>query len=201
MLLAVFMIMSAFAALTTISTLADDSNTAQGTEGTTTKKPLNSQKTEDYTTKIYATPDEKLATMRVAVETEEFRLYVDDFSGEVACENKITGEKLFTNPYDVGASTGNSTTKYEILSQLVVTFKDNAQGGLLRTFTSYEEAALRGQIITESIKNGVRVEYTIGREQSKTLVPKLISMDRFEEMILTRLEEAFWDEEAGRTTL
>ena len=205
MLLAVFMIMSAFTALTAISTLADDSEPKQdetkNEESVNNKKPLNSQKTEDYTTKIYATPEEKLATMRVAVETEEFRLYVDDFSGEVACENKITGEKLFTNPYDVGSSTGNQTTKYEILSQIIVTFKDNAQGGLLKTFTSYEESALRGQIITENIKNGVRVEYTIGREQSKTLVPRLISLDRFEEMILTKLEEAFWDEEEGRTTL
>ena len=198
MLLAVFMIMSAFTALTAISTLAEDSETEaeEGTEkeeATNNKKPLNSQKTEDYTTKIYATPEEKLATMRVAVETDEFKLYVDDFSGEVACVNKITGEQLFTNPYDVGSSTGNNTTKYEILSQIVVTFTDNAQGGLIKTFNSYEEAALRGQIITENIKNGIRVEYTIGREQSKTLVPRLISLDRFEEMILSKLEEAFPD--------
>ncbi len=206
MLLAVFMIMSAFTALTAISTLAEDSGAkaeqnTENEEGVNNKKPLNSQKTEDYTTKIYATPEEKLATMRVALETEEFRLYVDDFSGEVACENKITGEKLFTNPYDVGSSTGNATTKYEILSQIIVTFKDNSQGGLLKTFTSYEESALRGQIITENIKNGVRVEYTIGREQSKTLVPRLISLERFEEMILKKLEESFWDEENDCTTL
>ena len=205
MLLAVFMIMSAFTALTAISTLAEDSETeaeeTEKEEAPANKKPLNSQKTEDYTTKIYATPEEKLATMRVAAKSGDFILYVDDFSGEVACENTVTGEKIFTNPYDVGSSTGNSATKYEILSQIIVTFTDNSQGGVLKTFTSYEESALRGQIITEKITGGVRVEYTIGREQAKTLVPRLISLERFEEMILVKLEEAFWDDEANRTTL
>ena len=202
MILAVFMIMSACSALATIQVFAadetsDDNNTAETPE--TPETPVGSTiistdpETDPYINNIYATPEEKIATMRLAIKKNGFELYVDDYSGEVACVNTITGEKLFTNPYDVGASTGNATTKYEILSQIIVNFTDNAQGGQFKTFTSYQEAAHRGQIITENIKDGIRVEYTIGREQSKTLVPRWISQERFEEMILSKFEEAFPD--------
>ncbi len=199
MLLAVFMIMSACSALATIQVFADDatSNDEQDTETPSTSVGntviSTDPETDPYINNIYATPEDKIATMRLAIRKDGFELYVDDYSGEVACVNTITGEKLFTNPYDVGASTGNATTKYEILSQIIVNFTDNAQGGQFKTFTSYQEAAQRGQIITENIKDGIRVEYTIGREQSKTLVPRLISKERFDEMILSKLEEAFPD--------
>ena len=72
---------------------------------------VEAEKEIDYTTEIYGTPEEKIATMRLALEKEGYQLYVDDYSGEVACVNTNTGEKLFTNPYDVGASTGNAATK------------------------------------------------------------------------------------------
>ena len=96
----------------------------------------------DYTTQLFATPEAKIAAMRLAFENKElgYQLYVDDYSGEVACVNTITGEKLFTNPYDVGASTGDATTKSEILSQIIVSFKDNQ--GQEKTFTSYRAEEL-----------------------------------------------------------
>ncbi len=191
MLLTALMLLSSLTVLSTINSFAED----KAPETNTNAYPNNQEKQTgsiDYVTDIFATPDEKLESMRMAIEKDGYRLYVDDYSGEVACVNTVTGEKIFTNPYDVAASTGNEETKYEILSQIMVTFTDTA--GQERIFRSYDEAALRGQISVEAIKGGIRVEYTIGREQNKILVPRLISMERFEDKILAPLLETFGDE-------
>lgn len=191
MLLTVVMILGALAVLFTVNVFAADGETEAETE-TETEENKKSKEPVDYVNKYFATPEEKLATMDLAYSKGGICLYVDEGSGEVAYVNKNTGEKLFTNPYDVATSTGNEATKFEILSQIIVTFTDSE--GQERIFTSFEEAAERGQIVVENIKGGIRVEYTIGREQSKILVPRLISMERFEEMILTPLLEVFGEE-------
>ncbi len=210
MLLAAFMIIGSISALFTVNVFAEDTTetgTETGTEtstdvetgsgsetgaesGSETEAPK--KEVVDHINRYFATPDEKIATMELAYQDGSIKLYVDSTSGEVAYVNEKTGEKLFTNPYDVATSTGNEATKYEILSQIIVTFTDAT--GQERIFTSYQEAAERGQITIENIKNGIRVEYAIGREQSKILVPRLISMERFEEMILKPLLEVFGDE-------
>ena len=201
MLLTVVMLLSSLSALFTVEAFADDATKAGGTTESGTEAESSTEDETggslmgeeiDYTTILYGSPEEKLASMRLALTKGDFQLYVDDYSGEVACINTKTGEKIFTNPYDVGASFGNETTKYEILSQIIVNFTDTQ--GQEKTFTSYEEAAGRNQITAEPIKNGLRVEYIIGREQTKSLVPRLISFERFEDMILTPALEAFGDE-------
>ena len=200
MLLTVVMLLSSLSALFTVETFAAENDDQSKTESGTTTETTTEEETGgslmgeeiDYTTIIHGSPEEKLATMRLAITKGDYQLYVDDYSGEVACVNTKTGEKIFTNPYDVGASFGNETTKYEILSQIIVNFTDTQ--GQIKTFTSYEEAAGRNQINAEPIKNGLRVEYIIGREQSKSLVPRLISFERFEDMIIVPAYEAFGDE-------
>ncbi len=187
--LTVLMLLSAFSVMFTVGVYADDAVSTVAEEDLNTSAKIS---IEDYTTQIYATPEEKLATMELFLEKGSYRLYVDRNSGEVACVNTVTGEKIFTNPYDVGASTGNDATKQEILSQIIVQFTDTQ--GQLKTFTSYQEAAIREQINVEPIKNGLRIEYTIGREQSKTLVPRLITYERFMKMIYEPALEAFGDE-------
>ncbi len=194
LLLTALMLLGSLSAVFTVGVLADETvEEGDSSTGETTETPdIVIREDIDYTKTIYSTPEEKLATMRLAFEKDNYQLYIDDYSGEVACINKVTGEKLFTNPYDVGASSGNTNTKNEILSQIIVRFTDTQ--GQSKVFTSYEEAALREQIVTEQIKNGIRVEYTIGREMSKSLVPRLITKERFENMILAAAYEAFGDE-------
>jgi len=202
MLLAVLMLLGSMSVLFTVNVFAADETTAAGTEtGTETGTEdgevveIPNSKTQediDYINQLFATPAEKVATMRLALSKDGFNLYVDDYTGEVACVNMITGEYIFTNPYDVAASTGNETTKYEVLSQIIVHFTD--QQGQDKHFNSFEEAYKRGQIVTEPIKNGLRVEYTIGREQTKTLVPRLISKERFDDIIMGAALEAFGED-------
>ena len=146
----------------------------------------------DYQTTKYDNPEAKLATMTKYLEKGNFELYVDDYSGETATLNTVTGEVLFSNPYDVAYSEGSPETKNEVLSQIIVKFTDTKNNS--RTFTSYEYATLRNQIKVKNIKNGVRIEYTIGREEARVLVPRLIRRERFETMIMELIRQGYNDQ-------
>ena len=143
---------------------------------------------EDYISTIYASPEEKLATMKLKTTKGNYSIYADEKSGEVAVKDLSTGQILFTNPYDVGATTASDSVKNQILSQIIVKFTEN---GREREYSSYEYAALRDQIKVKNIKNGIRVEYTIGREEARRLVPRMIEKERFETMIQAPMEEYY----------
>lgn len=142
--------------------------------------------TINYLTQVYNTPEEKLSTMTKYLEQGDFALYVEPVSGEVAYVNNKTGEILFSNPYDVSQSSASSSIKEELLSQIRIKYTDNDSELYLNSFT---EACQRGQITVKKIKNGVRVEYTMGREETRKLVPKQIKKERFEELILANIPE------------
>ncbi len=134
----------------------------------------------------FKTDAEKLATMTLKYEKNGYQLWADEFTGEVATVNVATGQVLFTNPRDIASKNATHSSKadsikYELMSQIIVKYLDNKA---TKTFNSFEQAAMNGQIDVKTIKNGLRVEYTIGREDTKYLVPRLIEKTRFEENIL-----------------
>ena len=151
------------------------------------------------TPELIDTPEKKLSMMDLRFEKDGYRLYVDAYSGEVATYCVETGETLFTNPYNINSPTsidGKAPTdsiKSQLLSQLVVKYTDLATGNE-NTYYSYEWAASRGQVDVKNIKNGIRVEYTIGREESRMLVPRQIEKSSFETKILNVIAEALKDE-------
>ena len=152
----------------------------------------------DDSTSVIETPEDKLRTMDYRFGNDSYQLYVDAYSGEVAVKNRATGEILFTNPYNIGQSQADGTstkkgegTKNELLSQLIVSFTkitDKEQTEL--TYNSYYWAACRNQITVKNIKNGIRVEYSIGREVSESPVPHAILKESAEEKIFNVIEEA-----------
>jgi len=189
-LLSVIMLVSAF------SVLASAEEASATTEIEYEYNTSNAKATIDYFGTVFATKEEKLETMDLRFEhpeTDGFQLYVDAYSGEVAVRNKATGEVLFTNPYTVGASTATESIKKEIMSQLSVTFVDIVSNNK-QTYYSYEWSAERGQIVVRNIKNGLRVEYTIGREEARMLVPHMIEKSSFEENLLNPIKEALGEE-------
>jgi len=141
----------------------------------------------DYLHTPFASAEEKLASMRKVKEEHGVELYFEDYTGEVAIKNKQSGQILFSNPWDIGASynTGSDETREFLLSQLIISYDDN---GVEKKMSSYKEAALRGQIILKNIKGGIRVEYTIGEEKTTRLAPRMIEQSRFEEMIVNNID-------------
>lgn len=143
----------------------------------------------DYVTKKFKTPEEKLATMDVMIEDlHGYKMYADYYSGEIAWTKLATGQTIFTNPYNIASSNGSDNTKKELMSQVIIKYTDNDQE---KYFYSYQEAALRQQIKVKSIKNGVRVEYTIGREETRKLVPRMIEKSKLESLILKNIEDSW----------
>ena len=145
----------------------------------------------DYLNTMYASPDDKLNDMIMVIEQYGYQLWFEEYTGEVAVKDTTTGQVYFTNPYDIAWTDQSISkqTKQKLLSQLIITYLDNGQQ---KTMYSYVEAAQRGQIKLKNIKNGMRVEYTLGEENVMRLVPRMITVERFEEMILQNIDDD-WD--------
>ena len=145
--------------------------------------------TINYMTEVYKTADEKLATMTEMVTSADGRysIYVEKYTGEIAYRDNVFGQTLFSNPYNINdVSKGSSEDiKNKLMSQVIVKYLDNDKES---TYYSFEEAAEREQIKVKNIKIGVRVEYSIGREETRKLVPRQIEKSRFEEQILANLQ-------------
>lgn len=118
--------------------------------------------------------------MTLAAENDILKLYADSQTGNVAVVDKRNGKITYSNPVDLeGDTVANEANKNNLRSQLVVDYFNvsRTQG----TFDSYSYAAQKGQIETESIKDGIRFIYTIGDLSSATgIVPQYISRDTLE---------------------
>ena len=181
--LAVLMLCGVLTSLAVIPAAAEDA------AGDSSVVPEEETKTIDYLfTEIYGSPEEKLATMKKMTTKGNYTIYALEASGEVAIKDEVTGQILFTNPYDIGTTTASDSVKNDIMSQIIVKFDEN---GREREYSSFEYAAMRDQIKVKNIKNGIRVEYTIGREEARRLVPRMIEKSRFETMIQAPMEEYY----------
>lgn len=143
----------------------------------------------DYTTIPYAYQEQKLNTMTLKFENHGYKLYIQEDTAEVAIVHEATGQILFTNPYSIATSRGTEDTKNKLLSQVIVSYTEN---GVAKEYNSYADAAKLGQIIIKDIKNGIRVEYTIGRANANYLVPRRISKERLETEILQYIDSNFY---------
>ncbi|MDD6312793.1 MAG: DUF5696 domain-containing protein [Firmicutes bacterium] len=142
----------------------------------------------DYTAEAYATPEAKLETMVLKYSNYGYELYYHEFTGEVAVKNTTTGQILFTNPYDIGSTASSASVKADLLSQIILKYKDNDKE---YEFNSFTHAAQSSQIQLKAIKGGIRVEYAIGKTAKRKLVPRCISQMRFEEHILSKISSDF----------
>ena len=74
-----------------------------------------------------------------------------------------------------------------MLSQIEIGYTDIEANTTKPAFYSYTEAAARGQIKVSNSKNGILVEYTLGREDSNYLVPGRITEVRMQEQIYANI--------------
>ncbi len=146
------------------------------------------EETIDYLKQAYVTPEDKLFSMGDPVYTNgDMEMYFLQDTGEVAVRNKVTKQILSTNPYNVGGLTAAETVKQELLSQLILRYKDLENQEF--EFNSFQKAALNKQLQMKKIKGGIRVEYAIGDTQKKKIVPRYITVERFESMIMRPMGE------------
>lgn len=148
----------------------------------------------DYTVVAYKTPEEKLATMSLVYSKYNTDLYYQADNGEVAIVDKKTGQILFTNPFDVGDSdvtTASTSVKEKALSQLLISYT-NITSGTSYELNSYADAAVGDQIVMKNVRGGIRVEYTIGETSKRKVVPRRLSEERFQTLILDEIDSDFY---------
>ncbi len=137
-------------------------------------------------TNVFKTADEKLKSMVLKTDAFGYQLYCDEYTGEVAVKNLTTGQVLFTNPYDLAESPSTDDIKGQLLSQIELRYSDST--GTKYTMYSYVESCLKEQIRVKNLKNGLRVEYSLGDEEIRYLVPMQIEKTRYEELIYALCE-------------
>jgi len=180
----------------------EEGETGEGEGGESVGNISWETKVKRYLSTDYWTPTDKISdpNMVERISKDGFTLFVNELTGEVAIREEATGQYLFTNPYDVGIIGASNSTKEKLLSQIIVNYIDN---GTSKTFNSYTEAAIRNQITVKNIKSGIRIEYSIGREEGRALVPRMISAERFENTFLAVFKgvkadrEAFYDNDSA----
>ena len=144
-----------------------------------------------YITKIFNTPEDKFESMSMSVVESGYEMRVDPLTGEVAVKEFATGNILFTNPYDVGNSKADddSESTENLLSQIIVTATSST--GEAIKLNSFADCASLGQLTATRIQSGIRVDYSIGEEATRKLVPYRITDSRYQEYILEPIEKAY----------
>ncbi len=149
------------------------------------------EETYDYLGKPFESAEAKLETMALYYENSDYAIYGLEETGEVGILDKTTGQILLTNPYDAASSKSSNATKEQLLSQIILSYSDSS--GTLVSLNSYADAAFAAedtkQIHMTKTRNGLRTEYTIGREAVKFIVPRQIEREAFETQILGYLDE------------
>ena len=118
----------------------------------------------------------------------DYELYVQDKTGEVAVKNTATGQLLFTNPYDVRKSVSSPSTFRPLFAQLAIKYQ-TIKDGKTSTMNSFQDSAINDQIVVSYIKNGICVEYTMGRADDRRLVPYWMEKYRFEKLLLSQIDD------------
>ena len=174
-LLSVLMLVGMIPALTLAAAAATDSDVEESPH-------------PEYTEGHYKTAEDYLAKMKKYYSNGAFSLYCDEAMGIVAYRNEKTGEIMFTNPWNVNLETNKAKgIRAQLMSQIIFEYSGGKGGEL----TSYTDAAMKGQIIVKSIKNGLRVEYAIGDPAARVLVPHLIERSALENKLFAKITEAY----------
>lgn len=133
---------------------------------------------------------ETLDGFSVVAENDWLTLYLNEKTVEFAVLEKASGVVWHSNPPDRDRkeTVARGVNKAMLNSQLVITFfMANRQYQM----DSYNDSVLHDQYSIHPIPNGFRVDYQIGRQwQDEQYLPVIISEERFNELILSRIERA-----------
>lgn len=115
-------------------------------------------------------------------------LLVNDDTAEIAVRDE-TGRLWYSNPQgrdeDPVASQEN---KNNMAAQARIIYSDNT--GNTRSMNTYTDAVARGQYRIAEENSELIVRYTLGTVEEKKLVPVIVEKERFEEKILSKLDDA-----------
>lgn len=126
--------------------------------------------------------------MVLVSESDSLKLYTNTDTAEIAVYDKRNGEITYSNPQDAdNDSIASSTNKNYLKSQIILEYFNENRA--LNTYDSYSMAVEKGQILIESIENGIRYTYEMGDKSSATgIVPVYIQQAVLDD-VLSKLDE------------
>lgn len=128
--------------------------------------------------------------MEVAAENEFLILYVNMSTTEIAVQDKRSGAIWYSNPQDReedSIATGYNKSKLNV--QIEISYLDSAGNSL--KYDNYTHSVQNGQFVIEKVDDGLNIDYTLGEAKSDIdAIPKYISEERFQTLILDKLEDA-----------
>jgi hypothetical protein len=130
-----------------------------------------------------------IPNMKLVAESGSLALYYNSETTEVAVRDKRSEQVWFTNP--TGRQQDKKALPFEkenLSSQFTIQFRDELTK--LTSYTNFAQSIDKDQFTAESIKDGLRITYTLG-DMSKGIevLPKYINKKRFEERVLNNLDE------------
>lgn len=141
-------------------------------------------------TELKSVAQPEVAGMKAVAKNDKLVLHYNEETTEIAVTDLASGVTWYSNPVDREADTLASGYEQSILaSQLVLQYRDLE--GNLYTYSNHEKSIMNEQFQAEAIPDGLRVTYQLG-DASKGIdaLPKFISKERFETLILANLPEA-----------
>lgn len=126
--------------------------------------------------------------LELAVENDLLKLYFDNKTGGIAVEDKGTGEIFYSSPQNaMEDAKATDEMKNQLSSPILLTYF-NRKSKTVTVFDSYKNAILLNQVTWAKLENGIRVNMTLGREETSRLIPEQISAKSFD-AIIQRIEE------------
>ncbi|WP_339259936.1 DUF5696 domain-containing protein [Paenibacillus sp. FSL R5-0713] len=126
--------------------------------------------------------------MQLVAEDQGLALYYNEETTEIAVRDGKSGEVWYSNPKERAEDGLASAYEKEVLSsQLNVSFRDSM--GTLENFPNFSSSISNKQFTVGQIDQGIRVNYTLGDTSlGIDALPKLISKQRLEEKVLSKLD-------------
>ncbi|CAI6036488.1 hypothetical protein PAECIP112173_00840 [Paenibacillus sp. JJ-100] len=127
--------------------------------------------------------------MEAVAENDTLILYLKPETTEIAVEDKQNGAMWFSNPQDReqdAIATGYNKSQLNV--QFELTYYDSTGNAL--KYDNFTHSVESGQFEVEKVEDGLNILYTLGEVKSDIeAIPKYISEERFNTLILGKLEE------------
>lgn len=115
-------------------------------------------------------------------------LYVKPATTEIAVKDKRTGQMWYSNPQNRAQDTiANGSEKLKLSSQVSISLFDTMDRQI--QMDNFAESISYSQFQLYRIDQGIRVVYTIGKQEKTYLVPRVIGKARFEDKILNSVKD------------
>ena len=139
------------------------------------------------TVHAYTSARAETAGMEKVAQSDQAELYLDREDALLYLVDKQSGIAIQTKVMD--GKSGNGSVKANQKSDFIISYFLNSKATSAQSQVNYTMAIELGQMTYEEIDNGIRILYTMKEDKlSVDCVPKYISQERMESLVLNQLD-------------